>query len=333
MSRYSWTLCSFCCFLFCCQSPGKEKAITDPIQVNAFVSLLEYDLESLEEEIQELAVFTESLFKEKEKWLAKADPDRFLIENNMANTAPNQDPEFSSIYISTLSTNPKAIRELVKFTHPLDEKFKAIVNDHDVVTQVYYNSVLQVNRLYPPYDVAAMLEPDLDLTSFNFFYQADEKNNPGRGSVWVDEIYIDPVGKGWMMSLLHPVYVEDKLEMVLGFDITVNDIIQFYLDKTTEQLVIIDGEGTLVAGKSKAIEALSLPPLKNHTYLQTITADSFRIEDFNLFKSKSQEVRKMASHFILSKGKYYLLDEGTEKIHITGRKMNKFNWYILDLDL
>jgi len=176
-----------------------------------------------------------------------------------------------------------------------------------------------------------MLEPDLDLTSFNFYYLADENHNPNRETVWVDEIYIDPVGNGWMISLLYPIYVGEDLKMVLAFDITLNDIIEAYLDKFDRNFVIIDSTGKLVAGKSKAIEALSLPPLKNHTYTQTITSDSFRIDDFNLFRSKNIEVRKLASQIILSNKDEYLLRDSGLEIKISSAKMETLDWYVLDL--
>ena len=121
--------------------------------------------------------------------------------------------------------------------------------------------------------------------------------------------------------------------LVLGFDITLNDIIESYVNKSEKNLLIVDATGTVVAGKNKAIEALSLPPLKNHAYTQTITSDSFRVEDFNLFKSKSKKVRSMASEIILAGERKYLLDNEDEKIIIRAKRIERLNWYILDLDL
>lgn len=320
---------NFFIFFSCSPSENKETE-TDFFEIKTFISLLEYDLGVLEDEIVRLGRSSEQLFDDKNRKLANADPNKYIITGVSANSEPGANPEKSSLFIPTISNNKEAVKELILLTNPLDEEFKRIVKELPVVSQVYFNSKYHLNRLYPPYDVN-LLEPDIDVTKFNFYYQGDEKNNPKRVPVWVDEIYIDPVGRGWMISLLNPVYAENELKMVLGFDITLNDIIENYINKTSSQLIIIDGTGTVVAGKAKAIEALSLPSLKNYTYTQTITSDSFRKEDFNLFKSKDKNVRVIADKIINSDEKILWLPEDKANLKILSQKMKKLDWYILEI--
>jgi ribosomal protein L22 len=318
-------------FIFSCGS-NEEKLFSDtPKDIQTFISLIEHDFELLEQEIEEIEKIILELFSNKAAILENADKLKYKIEGTFSNAAPNADPNKSTLYISSIAVDKKAIEELIYLTNPLDTVFKKVLKDNDVITQVYFNSGIQLNRLYPPYDARTMVDPDLDITSFNFYYEADEKHNPNRALVWVDEIYIDPVGKGWVLSLLNPIYFEDQLKMVLAFDISINSILENYLANTNRQLIIIDQTGTVVAGKSKAIEALSLPPLKNHTYLQTITLDSFRPEEYNLFKSKSREVRKMISNFMLAGATKYDLEEGMEIYKVKSYEMEKLNWLILDV--
>lgn len=324
------------CFLqlFGCSQSETKSAAEIELELNSFITLMEYDLQTLEEEIIKLGDTVQYLYANKDEILLNADRSKYSFEKGLANNVPNEDPNLSTIYISELIQDPKEWQEamdLVYLTNSLDEVFKNIIKKHDVVSQVYFNSDKQVNRLFPPYDARTMLEPDLDLTSFNFYYYADSLNNPDKKPVWVDEIYIDPVGRGWMISLLNPVYVDGELKMVLAFDVTLNDIIETYLDRFDRYFIIVDETGTLVAGKTRGIEALSFPPLKNHAYTQTITSDSFRMEDFNLFRSKSSEVRKMASKIILSSEKEYFLKEGEVGLKICARRMEKLDWYVLDL--
>ncbi|MCS4434389.1 PDC sensor domain-containing protein [Aquiflexum gelatinilyticum] len=324
----------FCFFvsicLFSCSSPKESESTTDFFEINSFISLLEYDLEVIEEEIVRLGRFSENLFVDKKNKLANADPDKYKIVGVAANSEPGANPEKSSLFIPTISDNKEAVKELILLTNPLDDEFKRIVKEIPVISQVYFNSKYHLNRLYPPYDVN-LLEPDINVTNFNFYYQGDEKNNPSRVPVWVDEIYIDPVGRGWMITLTYPVYAENELKMVLGFDITLNDIIENYINKTSNQFLIIDGTGTVVAGKGKAIEALSLPSLKNYTYTQTITSDSYRKEDFNLFKSKDKNVRVIADKIINSGEKILWLSENKTKLKIICQKMSKLDWYVLEI--
>lgn len=334
MGKYRYVIVFFMQLLFfSCGLSSEHKDDSNLRDSESFIALLEYDLKILEDEIILLASEAEKLFDHKEAIIFEAKKNPLKIENGIANSAPNGDPNRSTLYISSLAKDKDALEDLIFLSDSLDFNFMKIVKTHKVVSQVYLNSPLQLNRLFPPFDPASFFSPDLDVVSFNFFYKADLANNPKKGPVWLKEIYLDPAGKGWMISLLHPVYHEGDLQMVLGFDITVNDILEFYLNRYSNQLVIIDEAGTVVAGKSKAIEALSLPPLINHTYIQTITSNNFRMEDFNLFKSKNKEVRKMATHFILEKGSGFLLKEGKESVNIQALKLDLLNWYVLDLQL
>lgn len=326
------TFISFLLWIFTSCGPSNSNDHSNKrMELEAIVSMMDHDLRILEDEITILRQFTENLFENKEEVLSKADRKKYVIKGIGANAGLEVDANLSSLYIPTVGQDEGKVKELIYLTNPLDSLFRKIVEKHKVVSQVYFNSSVQLNRLYPPYDVYNMLEPDLDVTSFNFYYKGDEKNNPSRTLVWVDEIYIDPVGRGWMISLLNPVYHDNDLKMVLAFDITVNDIFESYIENSNKEFIVVDATGTVVAGKSKAIEALSLPPLKNYTYKQTITSDSFRMEDFNLFKSKNIEVRKTASNIILAGVRESVLYSEGEKITVYSQKLDRLNWYILEL--
>lgn len=314
-----------------CSEQRKEPSNPDYFGINTFISLLEYDLANLEAEIERLGRFSESLFDRREELIVNGDRGLYKIVGVAANSEPGADPEKSSLYIAQLADDPKKVEEMILITNPLDSVFRKTVASFGVVSQVYFNSSIQLNRLYPPYNVYEMLEPDLDLTAFNFYYEADDQHNPERKPVWVDEMYVDPVGRGWMITLAYPVYHGDELKFVLGMDITLNDIIENYINKTSHQILIVDNVGTLVAGKSKTIEVFSLPPLKNHTYTQTITSDSYRKEDFNLFKSRSGEVRRIADEIINQQRNEVWMTIGQKKIKVVSKKMNKLDWYIIEI--
>jgi hypothetical protein len=312
-----------------CKPSIEKETQADLFEINTFVSLLEYDLGILEEEIVKLGNTAQGLL---EKPII-SDTSNLVIdfEGISFNSEPGADPNKSSIYFPISSQDKSAVHQMIVLTDPLDVEFKKIIEKFPTVSQVYFNSKIQLNRLYPPYDVDGMLAPDLDLTAFNFYYEGDEKNNPEKGPVWVEEMYIDPVGRGWMVTLTYPVYVNGDLKMVLGFDITLNDFIDNYINKSKQELIIIDGKGTVVAGKPKAIEALALPSLKNYTYTQTITSDSYRKEDFNLFKSKDKNVRVIADKIINSNDQILWLAENKTKLKILSKKMNKLDWYVLEI--
>ncbi|GHB26882.1 hypothetical protein GCM10008106_04480 [Mongoliitalea lutea] len=292
---------------------------------------MDFDFDQLEQEIVNLGDFSTKIYHSKDT-ITKSNPFFFFdFSERIINSEPDANPDFSTIYFSEIGNNKEAARDLLKWTYALERKFKRIIENTPTISQVYFNSPLQLNKLYPPYPAKFMLAPDLDLKQFNFFYEATLEYNPTKAPVWVQDIYLDPVGKGWMVSLLNPVYDQDQLLFVIGFDITLKDIVETYVNQYSKQLIIIDATGTIVAGKSRAIEALSLPPLKDHIYSHTITSDSFIPEEFNLFKSKNSLVRNMASDVILGNKLEFELTSDFDSFSGVVKKFDRMNWYLIDL--
>ncbi|MGY6520640.1 MAG: Cache sensor protein [Mongoliitalea sp.] len=302
------------------------------LELEAIMALMEYDFDQLESEIKKLGEYSLSIYASKDT-ITQSNPYYSLdLSKRIINSEPDADPNFCTIYYSERGQDNDAALDLLKWTWPLERKFKKLIEDNPTISQVYFNSPLQVNKLYPPYPAKAMLEPDLDLREFNFFYEATLEYNPNKSTVWVPDIYLDPVGKGWMVSLLYPVYVQEELLYVIGFDITLKDIIETYVNQYSKQLIIVDATGTIVAGKSRAIEALSLPPLKDHTYSHTITSDSFRPEEFNLFKSKNSLVRNMISDVLLANKLEFDLSNEYDRFSGVVKKFDRMDWYLIDLN-
>jgi len=327
------TNCIFFLFMLllgACSTKKVSDVDTINFELSKLISLLEYDIQEIEKSMNELVWFSESLFED-ENYIP-ANNFNFPIIKGIANASPNANPDFSTIYISTLTPDIKIAEKFVEKTNALDEKFKNLVNQNDFISQVYYNTSMHVNRLYPPYDAYSMTEPDLDLVEFNFYFLADSVHNPNKGQVWIEEPYIDPAGRGWLVSLLHPVYKKDQLMMVLGIDFTINDVLDKYLKLSSRELVILDNKGTVVAGKPNAIKLLSLPQVKNHTYTRPITTDNWRLDEFNILQSKSRAVRTISKELLKDKRSSFIIVDGDQKISINSKKMKSLNWYILDLE-
>lgn len=330
--KYGFLLCLFTLVIsFACDTARRNEEHTHFELLDSIIFRMEENLIPLEKEIQELAELSSSLFGKKDSLVIAVESDKYIIDENKWFYNPNEDKSASTVFISFQTDNMDKSIEEVYVTEPMDKAFQDILSRHPMISQVYYNSGSQISRLYPPYDLANTIVPEIDVTAFNFYYLADELRNPDKKQVWVEEIYLDPAGRGWTLSLIHPVYYQEELKGVLGMDITLIDLMEYFLGRFKKNLMIIDSQGTIVAGTTKAIEALSMPPLKNHTYLQTITSDNFRKEDFNLFRSKSKDVRRMASKFLYEKENTYNLEMGGLNYFAYCRQMNVLNWYLLDL--
>ena len=170
----------------------------------------------------------------------------------------------------------------------LDPLMKRIVDGSDLVAQIYFNSHDSMNRIYPYFDVLEQYPVDIDIPTYNFYYEADAEHNPEREVVWTD-VYVDPAGQGWMVSAIAPVYArqDDFLEGVVGLDVRVSAIIdQILALKLPWQgyALLLDSSGTIMAMPESAESDWGLKELTEHTYEEAIRQDTFKPESFNIFK-------------------------------------------------
>ncbi|MDI1321403.1 MAG: Cache sensor protein [Algoriphagus sp.] len=272
------------------------------------------------------------LITKRESLLHLVDTGKYDFSGRFSTNIPETDSTLSTIFISTNNRDFVKAKEEVALTNGLDSVFSKLFHKYDLIAQVYSNSASNVSRVYPSYDAQNLIAPDVDIREFNFYYEADQDNNPEKGPIWIPEAYVDPAGSGWILSLIQPVYDEEELFAVLGIDFLVNDFIHRYLEGEQGKLLIINGDGDIIGGKSSAIESLSMPPLKNHVYRETIKMDNFRISDFNLFNSKSKEVRRMAQSILFEKAEQFTFtnEKGLTKVHAVPFQI--LDWYLLELN-
>lgn len=278
-----------------------------------------------------VAHYYEYILSKKDSVLANSSPSPYSFAGAVSSNQPEQDSSLSTVIIlNTTSDRLKAERE-VTLTNSLDSVFSVFIKNNPRAAQIYSNSTMQVSRVFPAYDAKNIIDPDLDVSNFNFFYEADLAHNPTKGVVWIQDAYVDPAGKGWILSLLHPIYDGDQLFAVLGVDYTVTDLIQRFLDSLDGEFILVNSKGDIVAGKADAIESLSMPPLKNHVYRQTVHSDYFRVSDFNLFNSKSREVRHMAQRFLLEKKDRFEFQDEANLLHAICLPFNDINWFFIEV--
>lgn len=318
--------------IFSCNRNLTLDDLPDSNHLQEMVNEMEKEILVLEEEIVSLKGFYEQILKNKDSLLLVADRSKYQMEGFFSNNSLKENGDLSKLLISTKSPNPQKSLEEIYFTNELDSAFKAVYQKHSIIAQIYSNSAMQVSRVYPPYDALNLLDPNIDIHKFNFYYEGDKEHNPSKGLVWIPEVYIDPAGKGWILSLIHPVYEGDELFAVLGIDITVDEILQRFLQSEEGNFLIVNGKGDIVSGKSSAIEALSLPPLKNHIYRETIQSDNFRISDFNLFNSKSLQVRQMAQSFLLKKDVKFLFNNEINLKAAIATPFHFTDWYLIEIN-
>lgn len=167
----------------------------------------------------------------------------------------------------------------------LDPLMADIKNSNPLVQQVYFNTYDSYNRLYPYFDTSTY-PAKMDIPSYNFYYEADSAHNPKRKAVWTDA-YVDPAGQGWMVSSIAPVYLGNKLEGVVGIDITIRSIVEHVLatDLPWGAYAILAGrDGTIIAIQPEGEKDLRIRELKEHSYAKAIAQNTFKPGQYNLLK-------------------------------------------------
>lgn len=323
----------FAVILFSCQSPSAGNIDTELVKLEGLIDEIETDIQVIRGALEGIADYNEGLLKNREAILAAPGPFKYTMDGPFSTNQPGEDASLSTIVILEGSADREKALEEILFTNTMDSLFVDFLAKNPKAVQIYSNSDLLASRIYPAFDAKNIVDPTLDTRDFNFYYEADVAHNPSKGTVWIPDAYVDPAGKGWIFSLVHPVYDGEKLSSVLGVDLTIADAIDSYLDAVEGYFVLVNGKGDIIGGKSEAIELLNMPLLKNHVYRESIQADNFRLADFNLSRSKNAEVRQMAQAILVEKKNNFDFAQDNRMARVLGKSFVSIDWFLLEIRL
>lgn len=314
-----------------CNNAEKLRLAKEQAAIKEKAANINNDFRKIRLEVDTLAAEIEKLYTKQDEILPGIDPTKYELASNGVFTKPVDDGG-SAIFVSGFYPVTENIKRAVYFTEPIDTTFKRLVGKYPEIVQLYYNDKYSLNRIYPYFDVLSQYEAKMDIPAFNFYYLADEKHNPEKKSLWISEPYVDPAGRGWMVSAIAPVYYNDSLEGVPGIDVTINMITKRYvLDNPTSMTLIIDNSGAIVAAQEGTINLLSFPPLFDHKYIETIKQDTYRKELYNLALSKEAIVRQIATEILDQKKELVEAEINGEKITVIAAHIPELNWYLLEI--
>lgn len=168
----------------------------------------------------------------------------------------------------------------------MQDLMKNIIGSHPLAASLYFNTHDSLNVIYPYFNVLEQYPEKMNIPEYNFYYEADYIHNPQKKVVWTDA-YLDPAGHGWMASAIAPVYSGDFLEGVVGVDVTINTITNQILNwefPWNGYGVLIGKDGTILALPEQGETDWGLSELTDHHYEQAIMQDTFKPDDFNVYK-------------------------------------------------
>ncbi len=314
-------------FSGCSDSKQVEEA---RVALLATAERIDAEFASVREVTRQLAKTTEALYLADSiaAVLPTVDASQFALSDSGVFYKPKDDGG-SAVFVSGCVPVDDAVKEIVYFTTPLDDAFKQIISKNRSVVQAYYNDKNSYNRIYPYFDVLTQYEPKMVIPDFNFYYLADATHNPNRDVVWVDEPYVDPAGRGWMVSSIAPVYADGELAGVAGLDITINTVTERTRLSSGHPTLIFDKRGLLVSIDDSLTRLFSLPALKDHRYMETIKADTFAPDQYNLLKSKSPETRQLMTTILEQKKGRFDAKDGGIRYTILAEPIPELGWVMI----
>jgi len=171
---------------------------------------------------------------------------------------------------------------------------KQVQTRNEFMDNVYLTTFDSMVMGYPFADMHAYMTPGLDLTrAWVTYWAAAPEANPEKNTLWVAP-YIDAVGRGYMTSVITPVFYGDFLEATLGIDITVDLISDRFLTRARENLCIITDQTLLVAINPGAFEILNLKGLENYNYLKKEVENRAIPESRMMIHHPRYEIRTLA---------------------------------------
>jgi signal transduction histidine kinase len=242
-----------------------------------------------------------------------AERSRFAFDANGAFRTIRDNGTTASFFSGIMPINDAALEKVWR-TQRLDPLMADIKNSNPLVSQVYFNSFDSYNRLYPYFDTSAY-PARMDIPSFKFYYEADSAHNPKRKAVWTDA-YIDPAGQGWMVSSIAPVHIGNRLEGVVGIDVTIRSIVDHLLatDLPWDSYAMLVGrDGTIIAIQPAGERDLGVRELKDHSYAKAIAQNTFKPGQFNLLKREDTRAFGLSA-FDKDRGYVHFKLRGTDRI-------------------
>ncbi len=307
-----------------CPDSGKKESRREADVITPS-GLINSDLKRIRQEVELLAMKTERLYGRQDELAARSDRTVYKTASNGVFYKPSNDGG-AALFISGYVPINDDVAKVAYFTEPLDAEFKKICTDYPETVQVYYNDRNSLNRIYPWFDVLSQYQEKMNIPEFNFYYLADQAHNPDRKGVWVKEPYIDPAGRGWIVSAIAPVYYNNRLEGVSGIDITVESIASRFLKKDPAIYAIFTKSGTLVSANDKAMSIMQMPPLKSPKYMQAVDKDLYMEQTYNITKSRQKNIRQLGTSLIEKKLQKTVFLSRDVQYDVYSARMPELDW-------
>ena len=300
--------------------------------VNEKIELINNKLNEMESLVNILQKEHQDFFTNKLKFSPNQDIEFSFASNGMFYKVNNNGG--SSVVVSNETKIDDDLLNELKNSEIFDITFKTIVNHEDDVVAAYFNSRKNFTRYYPFLNDSFDVFPsDINMTNYNFYYLADANHNPNRKSVWTD-VYLDPAHKGWLLSIIAPIYNKDILEGVTGIDVSLENFISSFLKLKLPydgKSFVMNKNGNLIAMQNELTNIFGIDNLNPYSYKkdEKIEETVYKNLEFNIENFKNEELVNTINRLIKQ-------DLSQNSVMINGKKyllfleeVKKTNWYVI----
>jgi len=232
----------------------------------------------------------------------------------------------SSVVVSKNTKITEDVKKKLINSEVFDKTFRSIVEGNDMIIATYFNSYDNLNRYYPfienSYNAFAS---NIVMENYNFYFNANLKNNPEKKVVWTD-VYLDPAGQGWMLSSIAPIYNNSFLEGVSGIDVTVEMIIDKFLNfklPYNGKSFLIDEKGSVIAMPKEIANILKVQNPEKYIYNLNEKISKTVYKDKIVVDTISKVIKDLpySNNLKINGNKYLIFSE----------KVKKTSWYVISL--
>ncbi len=304
------------------------------INVNNLTSMTEHRFHDIENAVTLLQNEHQNFFINNYKLRNSTNPVFKYSENGMYFKSINN--LGSSVVVSKNTIITPKIKSKLENSELLDNTIKLIVENNEMITSAYFNSHDNIVRYYPFIeDIFNVFPSVIDMKNYNFYYKANLENNPKKKLVWTD-IYLDPVGKGWMLSVIAPVYNNGFLEGVIGVDLTVNSIINNFLDfelPYNGSSFLIDKNGKIIAMTEKIKEIFNIKNSSKYQFLENKKIKNKRYEnkENNIFEYPNEKFVNNLKKIVNGSTFSHENIINDNKYMLFSKKIEKTSWFLISL--
>jgi diguanylate cyclase (GGDEF)-like protein len=303
--------------------------------------LVDERTKSIDRKLTEVELLAKVLQKEHQNFFEfpqnynQIDKPKFQYSQNQMYYKTNNNGG-SSVVVSKDTPIDEALKKELNNSELFDSTFKTLVEHDKNIVAVYFNSYKNYSRYYPYMDNFHELFPSsINMQAYNFYYEADEKNNPNKNVVMTD-VYLDLIRKDWMLSVIVPIYNKNKLEGVSGIDITLKNFVDNYLNidlPFNGKSFVINNSGKIIAMSKDIENLLNIKEIDEHVYKkdEIINETISKSNKFNILDYEDKDISNTFKNIIEDKTYSHKIKVNNQNYLLFTHKMEKTSWYVVSL--